>query len=260
MDRRTVDMSEERSRDLMLFGIVMAILIVAAHAVAYLTHEYGHSVTAWALGWMANPLALDYGHATLSNILFLGDVSDNVSYDPIFASGHGVQAAMIALAGVVIGNVGLYFAAYSLAKRPWVADHPTRLAPLFCLALMCAGNVWSYVPIRALTTHADIALAARGFGVSPGLQFPFLLAPALFVVWHFFRHMCARSFAGIAGHSSAKTVLLVAVTSYWFFIFFVGDAAGGDYGTVSLVMALTSKYLLFPLATMALWQRYRPRA
>lgn len=51
-------------------------------------------------------------------------------------------------------------------------------------------------------------------------------------------------------------VLLIAVTSYWFFIFFVGDASGGDYGLVPHIMALASKYLLFPLCTMWLWQRY----
>ncbi|MDJ1506630.1 hypothetical protein [Xanthocytophaga agilis] len=171
-----------------------------------------------------------------------------------------MQAATIALAGMVLGNAALYFVLYSLAKSSWAAGNAARMSIVFWLSLMCAGNVWSYVPIRALTTHADIALAARGFGVSTWVQFPFVLVPALFVVWHFFQRMCARSFVIIAGESSAKVAFLVAVTSYWFFVFFVGDAVGGDYGTVSLVMAIISKYLLFPLATIWLWQRYGARA
>ncbi|MDJ1506629.1 hypothetical protein [Xanthocytophaga agilis] len=78
-------------RDLTLFSVMTSTLIIIAHAVAYMTHEYSHSFTAWALGWMANPLALDYGPATLSNILFLRDVSDNVSYDQIFAGGQACK-------------------------------------------------------------------------------------------------------------------------------------------------------------------------
>jgi hypothetical protein len=224
-----------------------------------MTHEYSHSFTAWLLGWMRDPLALDYGKATVGNILFLGDVSDNVDYDAIFASGHGGQASIIALAGVVVGNAALYALLGFLSKRRSIASDPIRLSMTYWLALMCVGNVWSYVPIRALTTHADIALSARGLGISPWLQFPFLFIPAAYIVVHFFTRFCARAFPVIAGDSGPRAALLTSVTAYWFCIFFVGDAAGGDYGLISEVMALTSKYLLFPLCSLWLWRRYADR-
>ncbi len=238
------------------FALTSALLVVVAHAVAYLAHEYAHSIVAWALGWMTSPLALDYGPATLNNILFLGDVGDNVPYDAIFAQGSDLQAAVIALSGMAIGNVAAYVLLARLATRPWIAGHRMRLSIVFWLALMSAGNVWSYVPVRALATHADIALAAKGFGVSPWLQLPLLLIPSLGVILHFFGRMCGPAIAGIARAATGRAVVVIALTGYWFFVFFVGDAAGGSYGMPAEVIAITSKYLLFPLSTAWLWHRY----
>jgi hypothetical protein len=233
-----------------LFGVATCVLIVIAHAIAYMTHEYSHSFMAWVLGWMPKPLALDYGRPTLYNILFLGDVGDNVQYDPIFASGHGRSAAIIALSGTVIGNGVLYFLLYFLTKAKAVASSRALLSIVYWIGVMCAGNVWGYVPIRAITSHADIAIAARGFGVSTWVQFPFLIVPALYVVHHFFCRMVPRCLATLSGGSNADRTLIVALTAYWFFAFFGGDGTDGSYGLVSQLLAITSKYFLFPLAVM----------
>jgi hypothetical protein len=243
--------------DFLGFGLATCVLIIVAHAIAYMSHEYAHSFLAWALGWMADPLALDYGHPTLYNILFQGDVGDNVQYDPIFAAGHGPLASAIALAGTVIGNAIPYFILYGLSKVRSIATSPTATSIVFWLSLMCAGNVWGYVPIRALTTHADIAISARGLGVSPWVQFPFLIIPALYVVYHFFAKMCAGCFAAMTGGSAPRLALVVALTSYWFFAFYGGDGTSGDYGLISQLLAITSKYFLFPLSIMWLWARYQ---
>jgi hypothetical protein len=64
---------------------------------------------------MPRPLALDYGKPTRYNILFLGDVGDNVNYLPIFAAGYGISVALIALAGTFLGNGVLYFLLYVIA-------------------------------------------------------------------------------------------------------------------------------------------------
>ena len=165
------------------FTTITCILIVLAHAVVYMTHEYSHTFVAWSLGWMANPLALDYGKPTLYNILFLGDVADNVDYGPIFASGNGVYAAIIALAGTYIGNALLYVLLYLLAKSRPISSSRLALSFVYWMALMCAGNVWGYVPIRAVTTHADIAIAAKGFGLPTWGLLLILIGPSLYVVY-----------------------------------------------------------------------------
>ena len=162
------------------FALVTFVLVLAAHAVAYLTHEYAHSLMAWLLGWMKQPFGIDYGTASLSNCLFLGDVSDNVDYDAIFRAVHGLAAAAIALAGPMLGNGLLYFVVYALMGNAMVGRSRHVMMFLYWLSLMCAGNVWSYVPIRALTWHADIALAAKGLGVSVWVLFPFVMAVSAF--------------------------------------------------------------------------------
>jgi hypothetical protein len=238
------------------FALVTFVLVLVAHAVAYLTHEYAHSLMAWLLGWMKQPFGIDYGTASLSNCLFLGDVSDNVDYDAIFHAGHGLAAATIALAGPMIGNGLLYFVVYALMGNTAVARSRHVMMFLYWLSLMCAGNVWSYVPIRALTWHADIALVAKGLGVSVWVLFPFLMAISGFILWHFMTRAVARVVTVVSAAEPLNLVMLIAVTGFWYFSFFVGDASDGSYGVISQVLAIVSRYILFPLAVAWLYRRY----
>jgi hypothetical protein len=238
------------TKENIVFGIATCIMVVIAHAVAYMTHEYSHSFMAWVLGWMTQPLALDYGRPTLYNILFLGDVGDNVQYAPILASGHGIVVAIIALSGTVIGNGALYGVLYAIAKSNAALSNRIALTAIYWVALMCAGNVWGYVPIRAITTHADIAIAANGLGISTWALFPFLIVPALFVVYHFFSKMVPLCLKKMTAGSKVRSALVIALTAYWFFAFFGGDGTDGNYGLVSQLLAITSKYFLFPLTVM----------
>lgn len=154
-----------RNGDLRFF-VQMLCLIFLAHATAYLTHEYAHATTAWLFGWMPSPVGIDYGRATLANVLLQQDVGDGVNYGPIFAGGHGLEAALIAFAGPGVGNGGLYGLCFVALGRASVRARPVLAMFLFWLALMGAGNVWSYAPMRTITTHADMALVARGLGCS----------------------------------------------------------------------------------------------
>ncbi|HTV87343.1 MAG TPA: hypothetical protein VME63_18250 [Dyella sp.] len=247
-----------RSREgaqVLAFALLTFVLVLSAHAAAYLSHEYAHSVMAWLLGWMKQPFGIDYGAASFSNDLFLGDVSDNVDYAAIFSAGHGMAAAAIALSGPMIGNGLLYFIIYALMSTAWVGRSRYLMMFLYWLSLMCAGNVWSYVPIRALTWHADIALAARGLGISVWVLFPFLMAVSAFITWHFMTRSVARVVAW-ASVPSLNLIVLIAVTGFWYFPFFVGDAIDGSYGMISQVLAMVSRYVLFPLAVAWLYQRY----
>jgi hypothetical protein len=238
------------------FVLSMFAFVIITHAIAYLTHEYAHTVMAWSLGWMAHPFDIDYGPATVANVIFLDDVSDNVSYDPIFASGHGWSAAVIALAGPFLGNGLLYFALYALASLDVFETRRYVSFFLYWLSLMCAANVWSYVPIRTITTHADIALAARGVGLSTWALFPFLMAVSGFITWHFFHRMFAKAYSRGVHGSVINGVVFIAFTGFWYFSFFVGSSVDGSYGLVSQALAILSRYVLFPLCVMYLASIY----
>lgn len=232
------------------FILTTALLIVLAHAVAYLTHEFSHSFTAWALGYMADPLALDYGGATPANLVLLMNVGDNVDYAPILQGGHGLAAAAIALAGAFIGNGLLYSGLYAVVKR-----RPAASSFAFWLLVMCAGNIWSYVPIRAITTHADIAIAADGLHIGVLALFPILLVPSLLLVAHFFARACPLLIPAIAPGGTARTAVVIAMTCTWFFFLFGGAGLFGSYGPVAQAFSLVSMLLLMPVAMAWLWQR-----
>lgn len=228
---------------------------LVAHALAYLSHEYAHTMMAWSLGWMGRPFDIDYGPSTVYNFIFLGDVSDNVNYAPIFAAGHGISAATIAFAGPFLGNGLLYFLLYALASMP--CTRSSRMFPfIYWLSLMCAANVWSYVPIRAITTHADIALMAQGLGISCWLLFPALMLVSGFITWHFFERMFAKFHGSVAAESPINLAALIAFSAFWYFSFFGGDGINGSYGLVPQVLSITSRYFLFPLCVAYLSTRY----
>lgn len=235
------------------FALATAVIIVVTHAIAYLTHEYAHSFTAWALGYMANPLALDYGAATPGNLILLASVGDNVQYEPILQGGHGLAVAAIALAGAFIGNALLYVGVYAAATR--VRQRPFANSCTYWLLLMCAGNVWSYVPIRAITTHADIAIAASGLHIPVLVLFPFLLIPSLLLASHFFARVCPRFIPVIAPGGTARTALVIGMTGLWFFFLYGGAGLFGSYGPVSQAFSLVSALLLLPFAIVWLWHR-----
>lgn len=239
------------------FAVTSFIMALIAHAAAYLTHEYAHTVVAWLFGWMSTPFGISYGSVSLNNVLFLDDVSDNVNYEPIFASGHGVAAALIALAGPFIGNGALYFVLYALIRKLPIEANRYLWMFLYWMSLMCAANVWSYVPIRAITTHADIALGARGLGISTWALLPFVLAPSLFITFHFMTRLFATASKRIADGVPVNFLILVAYTGFWYFSFFAGtDAIDGKYGLISQVLSISSRYLFFPLCVAYLYSAY----
>ncbi len=233
------------------------IFALVAHAMGYLIHEYAHSVFAWALGWMNEPFGIDYGHASVNNFIFLDDVDDNVDYAPIIASGHGVSAAVIALAGAFVGNAAVYFLLYALLRTNAVASRRRLTSFVYWFSLMSAANVWGYVPIRALTTHADIATAAKGLGISTWALFPFLIVPGLYIVYHFFCRNFAGVYATISSGERSRLATLIAFTAFWYFSFFAGNSAvSGSYGFIAQIFAILSRYLMFPLAVIWLTSRY----
>jgi hypothetical protein len=220
-----------------------------------LVHECAHSFSAWALGWKANPLALDYGHLTLPNVLFLLGVDENVDYDPIFAAGKGYQASLIAAAGLLFGNGIFYFAArglYSFAKQ----RHRQVLGLFaFLFYMMNVGNFLCYVPVRTFTTHADMATLEKGLHVSPWSVALVLGIPFGIAIWHFFSILLpdAREvfFPGVWVPQAA----LVVLSSFTVFVFPYGAAGLHGYGEVSHWISISSCGLFWVVVFLCLPHR-----
>ena len=239
---------DSRDRGLAYFIGVTAIMVLLAHATAYLTHEYSHSFTAWLLGFKQNPLALNYGRASTANILFQQDIDENVNYAPIFAGHHGLSAALIAFAGPGLGNGLLYFVCFGVFRRLISANHRRVAAFVFWLALMCAGNVWGYAPTRTIATHADMALLAQGLGISTWLLFPLVTVPSIYIAYSFFFKLFVLAKGTLFKDDADRQVLVAALVSYFYFGFFGGSEYSGDYGAVSALFSIISLLVLLPLS------------
>jgi len=241
-------------RNALRFWLFVVVFWWLTHALGYMFHEYAHSFSAWSFGYMANPLALEYGHPTPKNIALLLDVDDNVDYAPIFAAGKGYLASLIAVNGVLIGNGIFYFVArglYSFAKRR--RNQTLALfAILYCL--MNAGNFLCYVPVRTFTTHADMATFEKGLNASPWLVIVLLGIPFAFAVWHFFSVLLPDACAFLLPGKRNQQVALLALSSFTMFVFY-GAAGLRGYGAVSRWISIVSVFLLFPLVMSLCWPR-----
>ncbi|MGA9717812.1 MAG: hypothetical protein WBQ79_05985 [Acidobacteriaceae bacterium] len=234
--------------------LVFVVLLWLTHALGYLVHEYAHSFTAWALGYKTNPLALNYGHLSLTNVVTLSDIDENVDYDPIFASGHGPFAALIAVAGVLFGN-GL---SYLLSRRLYTAakqrGRRTLALFMFLFCMMNAGNFISYVPVRTFTTHADMFTVQRGLSISPWWIAVVLGIPFCVAVWHFVTRLLPAAMLFFFPNAKLAQIVLLVLSAFMIFVFF-GGAGLHHYGEVSHFISAFSVYALFPLSILLRWPR-----
>lgn len=244
------------------YVFMLSLLVLIAHAVAFFAHEYPHAFMAWSFGFKTNPLAIDYGHFDLANILFQQEIDASVDYRSIFARHHDLAAAVIALAGVGIGNVACYLVCQAVFRRQVFRAGSLAQLFLFWLMLIDVANVWSYVPIRTITTHADMAIAARGLHLSAWTFLAFAIVPALAIIGHFF--VLILPFASRSGAIGTNRLLrstnAVIACYICFGLFGAAVAIGGNYGTVAAVFAIFSAFLMTPVAIMMVLHAEEERA
>lgn len=227
------------------FGSAVFLSMLLAHAFNYFLHEYAHSFMAWLLGWKADPFALNYGTASIDNILLQQQIDENVDYGPILASGEGWQAALIAAAGPLLANGGTALLCHRLIVR---AVRPAALWWLVWVDAFSTFNVWSYAPLRVLTTHGDMALLARGLGVSVWVLFPFATSFAAWLLWRFaFRALPLaqkRLYPDDAQISFSMVVLAISIP-----FFSISGLFG--YGPFCAMLAIVSFFMMMPALMVA---------
>jgi hypothetical protein len=242
-----------RRRDLSFAALTAAALLIT-HAIAFFLHEWLHSTMAWLLGFKAHPLAINYGHLDLSNVLLQQEMDEKVDLKPIFSAGHTIDVTIIALAGV--GSNLLVYIICALVLRSGASRmRPASTLFLFWLAAMSAGNLWSYAPLRTITTHYDMADAAQGLGISSWTLLPFVTLPALWVGWDLFSRLLPIVLAQTSGDDLLRRAFVIVVACFVYFGFFGSVAISGNYGNVSAVLSILSMFVLFPLVVMATLSR-----
>jgi hypothetical protein len=242
-----------------LFWLLAIAQIWLAHAIGYMMHEYAHSFSAWLLHYKDNPLALNYGHLSLDNLIYLSDIDENVDYPPIFAAGRGPIAAFIAVAGVLIGNGLSYLISLLLYTRARQRNQPASGMFFFWLCVMSIGNFLSYVPLRTFTTHADMATTAKGLNISPWPIALILGIPFAIAIAHFFARILPDAKTFLFPESLQSQRILILLTTYMVFVFF-GGSGFSNYGTTSHWLSAISQFLLFPAVTLLCLRFQRPNS
>ena len=233
------------------FAAITAIQLWAAHACVFFAHEYAHSFLAWLLGWKANPFALNYAHPTLTVFLIQLGIDQNVNEVPIFATGHGAQAAMISAAGAVIGNAlvtyplsrWVYRVAQRIPSRAWA-----MFAYWMCVASI--GNFIDYVPIRTFTDgtdlYQDMFAVERGLGWSPWTLLLVFGIPTAFALLYFFFRIEPRTLRWLFPGSAARRAIMAILTAFVLFDFY-GAAGWADGGPTAHQMSVVSVCVVAPL-------------
>jgi hypothetical protein len=234
----------------------------AAHAVVFFTHEYAHSVTAWLLGWKSNPLGLNYAHPTLKVILLQLGIDQNVNEMPIFASGHGTDAAIIAAAGAVVGNGLIALPLSRLAYRLAIQRSRFGWAMFaYWCTVASVGNFFDYVPIRTFTLEGDMGSVQRGFGWSPSTLLLVFGVPTLIAMLWLFARVVPQTLRQLFPTSAPRQALVAVVTVGVMFGFFgaVGLLEGGpvahQLSTISVQCVLPAAIILglFGVYKMNAW-------
>lgn len=233
-----------------------------AHAVVFFAHEYAHTVVAWLLGWKTNPLDLNYPKPSITVLLIQLGIDQKVNEAPIFAAGRGVDAALIAAAGMVLGNGLITFPlsrfAYAKAKA---AGRPAWAMLAFLITAASIGNFLDYVPIRTFSGEGDMGSMKHGLSWSPWviiilLGVPTLLATIWFVGWIVPTTM---NWLFPCAPSARYGVALVSIFGVFGFYGAVGLLEGGS---IALTLSRICVFLVMPTAMIfevLLLRRSRPR-
>lgn len=239
-------------------SIIWFVAFLLAHHLAAFVHEYAHSFTAFALGFKAHPLMIRFGGTGLMNLLLLSGIDEQVDYLPMFSSGAGVAAAVVAFSGPALGNGLTYFGSAWLMKRSRAAGATGIFLFAYALQVMSVGNFFSYVPIRVFdpgNISNDMSNIERGLDVSPWLLLFVLGVPTLLAVLRLF----ARTLPDAARILFPRTlggrrvlVLLSVATVFGFF----GRAGWSGHGSISHLLSWIS-FLMIPVVTLWCWPRQR---
>jgi hypothetical protein len=229
------------SKSLLIWTVPFVLL---AHYIAVFPHELTHSFVAWALGHKSNPLDIQYGGTSLSNLLLLTNVDENVNYQEIFKQ-NPYHVAFIAFAGPGIANGGLFLFSYWLLQKESIHVRPYFYYSILWFNLMNIANLFDYIPFRTFTPvnwDTDMSNLERGLNISPWAVYVVGGYLVLFVIWQFFSKTLVESYVYLGSTSLwSRCFLMISVVLVLFGYFSSAGLRG--YGEISTFLSMTSRWI-----------------
>jgi hypothetical protein len=235
----------------LFFILITFIFLELNHYIAVLAHEYGHSITAWILGFKHNPLIIHFGGTGWLNLLTLININEFVDYQTIFSLGKGKQAALIAFAGPGIANGVLYIISLVLLADRSVQKRPKLFYFFFWMNFLNLANFYDYVPIRVFSPQGDMAHIVTGLHISPWLIYFVFGYFVMFVLWHFYTRTLVAAYVHLGFVKNFPKIVLMTLCTLLLFGYF-GLAGFVDNGDISHFLSGTS-FLLIPAVIAFAW-------
>lgn len=237
------------------FVLLTVLFIFFSHYLVVFIHEYAHALTAWILGYKNSPFNLNYGGTSLSNILLLSNIDQNVNNAVIYASGHPGYVALIAFAGPGI-IICLYFLTYWLMQSKKTKEHPYFRYFLLFFNLWCLGGTYAYVPVRTFTTRGtmiDVLDIEQALHISPWWIYFFVGYLVAFMMWMFFKKSLnatyvSQNLTSTLARASLMIVCVIILFGY------CGLAGFVNHGDISHFISATS-VLAVPGIIFVLWPK-----
>lgn len=226
------------------------IYILVAGLTAYI-HEYAHSFTAWALGLKDNPFDIIYGGWSWQNIFFLANIDENVNYALIDQLGHRHLISLIAFAGPGVGTLSLYLITLYLLRKKF---NSYLYYIIFWINLVQIRELWAYVPLRALSSTADIANINHSLDISPYWIFILVTPLVALGVWNFFVSTLKNSYTKLGLNSTSCQATLLILTVIFFFGFTSLQILPANYNFISRSLTWSS-LILIPFVLFFCWPK-----
>lgn len=231
--------------------LLAPLFILLTHHISFFAHEYAHAFTAWFLGFKVNPLMINYGGTNLLNLALLINVNENVFYDMIISQGHYYAVALIAFAGIGLGNGSLYILSLVLLNTKIFKQSPILYFFVFWLNVMNLANFYDYIPIRTFATHGDMANLAQGLQISPWIIYILLGYVVAYLFWIFFTKTLYSAYLYLHLRTRlSRASLLIACVIIIFGYFGLAGFIG--YGEISLFLSGTS-VIIIPVIIAVCW-------
>lgn len=216
-------------------------------------HEYAHSFTAWALGFKINPFDIIYGGWNWQNIIFLANIDENVNYALIDQLGQRHLISLIAFAGPGIATLSIYLITLYLLRKNF---NSYLYYLVFWINLVNIRELWAYVPLRALSTTADIANINYSLGISSWWIFILISPLVAWGVWNFFSNTIQNSYQKLGLFSTSSRVSLLIITIIYFFGLTCLQILTVNYNLITRALTWSS-LLAIPFILFLCWPKQK---
>lgn len=185
---------------------------LALQSVVVVMHELTHSTVAWMLGHMRSPFDIIWG-----NPVTMTGWDEGVSYSELFAAGHLHTAGLIGVSPLILHTVIVSLGMVVLLKK----GNPEKKWShhlLFWFVIANLMELYAYIIMRSFTTHGDVGIFNRGFGLSPWIVFTggtLALAAGLYVL---FRNVLPVMYRLFARDNHLTKWALLFMTAFILFI------------------------------------------